>query len=82
MYKRKSHSVFLFGIRRLDVGAEYNGKKMTWAPVIVTEGPSEPPSLASIVQPIVDFFRAHCPGVPSVCWWPLCLLGARRMPCF
>lgn len=65
MYKRKSHSTFLIGIRRLDVGAQYNGKKTTWCPLIVTEGPTEPHSLASIIQGTVDFFKTHCPGAPA-----------------
>lgn len=67
IYKRKSHSTFLVGIRRIDVAAEYSGKKATWAPLIVTEGPTEPPSLSSIIQPTVDFFKAHCPGVHTAC---------------
>lgn len=63
MFKRKSHSTFVIGIRRLDVGAEYRGKRCTWSPVIVTEGPSEPHDLRSILQPLVDFFKCHAPGV-------------------
>ena len=68
MYQRKSHSTFLIGIRRLDVGSQYNGKKMIWSPLIVTGGPSAPPRLASILQGTVDFFRAHCPGAPARGW--------------
>lgn len=72
MYKRNSYSTLVFGIRRLDVAAMYNEKKITLAPVIVTEGPPEPPSLASIVQPTVDCLRAHYACVPSrVCHGPL-----------
>lgn len=62
MFKGKSHSTFVIGIRRLDVGPEYRGKKVTWAPVLVLEGPTEPPCLDSILQPLVDFFVAHSPG--------------------
>lgn len=62
MFKRTSHSSFVIGIRRLDVGPEYRGKRMTWAPVIITEGPSEPHDLSFILRPLVDFFRAHAPG--------------------
>lgn len=71
MYKRKSRSTFIVGIRRLDVGAEYNGKRMTWAPVIILEGPSEPPSLSSILQPTIDFFSDHCPGASPYSHRPL-----------
>jgi len=71
MFKGKSHSTFVIGIRRLDVGPEYRGKKVTWAPVLVLEGPTEPPCLESILQPLVDFFVAHSPGVCLLlaCTW-------------
>ena len=65
MFKKKSHSTFVIGIRRLDVGAEYRGKKGTWAPVIVLEGPTEPPNLQWILQELVAAFVAHAPGLSS-----------------
>lgn len=52
----------MMGLRRLDVGAEFRGKRMTWVPLVVLEGPSEPSSLNSILKPTMDFFCKHDPG--------------------
>lgn len=67
MFKKKSHSTFVVGIRRLDVVDEDRGKHCTWAPLLVTEGPTEPPSLTAILQPTVQFFKAHAPGGEGTC---------------
>lgn len=63
VFKIKSHSTLVVGLRRLDVGAEFRGKQMTWAPLIVIEGPTEPPTLNHILRPTVKYFCDHNPGV-------------------
>lgn len=62
MFINKRHGTLIWGLRMLDLPHELGYTKAAWAPLGLVQGPTEPTSLADILQQDVDFFVKHDPG--------------------
>lgn len=62
------------GVRRLDVAASSRGKRFTFAPLMILEGPNEPPTMKYILANLVQFFRDHSPGANYLPWVCGCVM--------
>lgn len=61
----KQHSSVALALRRYDIDPAHNARRCAWQELIVTAGPTEPPSYDSILGPTVDFFKKYDIGTFS-----------------
>ena len=52
----------MVGLRLTEAPAGMIAKNVTWAPVCIVQGPTEPKSLHDVLAAIRGFFEKHDPG--------------------
>lgn len=65
IFKLRIGSTTIVGVRRYDLHVAKNASCLSWQPLIILEGPTEPSQLEDILKPTVDFFVNHDPGTSS-----------------
>lgn len=62
IFTNKVYGTLVVGLRITEAPAGMIAKNVSWAPVCIVQGPTEPKSLHDILAAIKGFFEAHDPG--------------------
>lgn len=63
IYTNKVYGTLACGLKLTDAPEGLQAKNITWSPVCVVQGPTEPGSYHDVMGPILEFFEKHDPGV-------------------
>lgn len=62
VFLNRIYGVLMCGLRLTEAPEGMVAKNVTWSPLNVVQGPSEPKSLHGVLAAVVAFFTAHDPG--------------------
>lgn len=63
VFLNKQHGSVIWGLKIQGLHPAFASKNDVWVPLGVVQGPTEPSTMESILQSLLDFFSAHDPGV-------------------
>lgn len=63
IYTNKVYGTLACGLKLTDAPEGLQAKNITWSPVCIVQGPTEPGSYHDVMAPIIEFFEKHDPGV-------------------
>jgi len=69
VFLNRVYGVMVCGLRITEAPAGMEAKNVTWGPLNVTQGPTEPKSLHGVLADLLAFFKRHDPGVNLRCYW-------------
>lgn len=63
VFLNRIYGVLMCGLRITEAPEGMVAKNVTWSPLNVVQGPTEPKSLHGVLGEVLAFFKAHDPGV-------------------
>lgn len=66
IFTNKVYGTLVVGLRLTEAPAGMVAKNVTWAPVCIVQGPTEPKSLHDVLAAIKAFFEKHDPGITVI----------------
>jgi len=66
VFLNRIYGVLVCGLRITESPAGTEAKNVTWGPLSVVQGPTEPKSMHGVMAEVLAFFKKHDPGMTAL----------------